>query len=87
MAKEKRKGKVFVDWSQNDRHKTTVSAYSLRLARPPDRLDAACRGTKSRRSRPPTSCEFEAPDVLGTRRRLGDLYEASLTVRQELPQL
>ena len=33
MAKEQRTGKVFVDWSQNDRHKTTVAAYSLR-ARP-----------------------------------------------------
>src|SRR6478609_8606299 len=33
MAKEQRPGKVFVDWSQNDRHKTTVAPYSLR-ARP-----------------------------------------------------
>src|SRR6478736_4526331 len=33
MAKERRPGKVFVDWSQNDRHKTTVAPYSLR-ARP-----------------------------------------------------
>src|SRR5215470_3701324 len=30
MAKAKRPGKVFVDWSQNDRHKTTVNVYSLR---------------------------------------------------------
>ncbi len=30
MAKEQRGGRVFVDWSQNDRHKTTVCAYSLR---------------------------------------------------------
>jgi len=30
MAKNERGGKVFVDWSQNDRHKTTVCAYSLR---------------------------------------------------------
>ena len=33
MKKEVRKGKVFIDWSQNDRHKTTVGPYSLR-ARP-----------------------------------------------------
>ena len=31
MAKELRKGKVFIDWSQNDRVKTTVCVYSLRL--------------------------------------------------------
>src|SRR3954462_11364114 len=30
MNKAKRTGKVFVDWSQNDRHKTTVNVYSLR---------------------------------------------------------
>ena len=35
MSKAKRAGKVFVDWSQNDRHKTTVNVYSLRaLERP-----------------------------------------------------
>ena len=33
MAKVVRPGKVFVDWSQNNRHKTTVAVYSLR-ARP-----------------------------------------------------
>src|SRR5215468_1459635 len=30
MKKEERPGKVFVDWSQNDEHKTTICAYSLR---------------------------------------------------------
>src|SRR4051812_12405081 len=30
MRKDLRRGKVFLDWSQNDRHKTTVCAYSLR---------------------------------------------------------
>ena len=33
MAKDLRTGKVFIDWSQNDEHKTTVCVYSLR-ARP-----------------------------------------------------
>ena len=32
MTKKLRKGKVFVDWSQNDEHKTTVAVYSLRAA-------------------------------------------------------
>src|SRR5882672_9457477 len=36
MAKAQRKGKVFVDWSQNDRHKTTICAYSLRIAERPN---------------------------------------------------
>src|SRR5207248_967585 len=30
MAKALRQGKVFIDWSQNDHHKTTVCVYSLR---------------------------------------------------------
>ena len=29
MAKEKRAGRVFIDWSQNADHKTTVAVYSL----------------------------------------------------------
>ena len=33
MTKAERTGKVFIDWSQNSRHKTTVAVYSLR-ARP-----------------------------------------------------
>ena len=35
MKKELRVGKVFVDWSQNDDHKTTVSVYSLRAREHP----------------------------------------------------
>jgi bifunctional non-homologous end joining protein LigD len=30
MQKALRKGKVLIDWSQNDDHKTTVNVYSLR---------------------------------------------------------
>ncbi|MGH3374181.1 MAG: non-homologous end-joining DNA ligase, partial [Actinoallomurus sp.] len=35
MDKKLRRGKVFVDWSQNNRHKTTVAPYSLRAADEP----------------------------------------------------
>ena len=30
MARKERAGKVFIDWSQNSRHKTTIAPYSLR---------------------------------------------------------
>jgi len=40
MARALRKGKVFVDWSQNDEHKTTVNVYSLRRQEAADSLDA-----------------------------------------------
>src|SRR3954462_4249222 len=35
MSKALRKGKVFVDWSQNDEHKTTICGYSLRAKQEP----------------------------------------------------
>src|SRR5207248_5766079 len=35
MSKALRKGKVFVDWSQNDEHKTTICVYSLRARQEP----------------------------------------------------
>ena len=41
MTKTLRRGKVLVDWSQNDEHKTTVNVYSLRARERPDGLDAA----------------------------------------------
>jgi bifunctional non-homologous end joining protein LigD len=93
MAKAERKGKVFVDWSQNDRHKTTVCAYSLRIAERPavstpvswDEIEAALEtGDRG-------ALTFEAPAVLD---RVAadpdqwlDYYEASLTEHQELPTL
>ena len=35
QTKALRKGKVLVDWSQNDEHKTTVNVYSLRARERP----------------------------------------------------
>jgi bifunctional non-homologous end joining protein LigD len=89
MAKEVRPGRVFVDWSQNDSHKTTVCAYSLRIRDRPsvstpvtwDEVDdAAARGDAD-------ALTFEAPDVLARVEARGDLYADNLTVRQQLPAL
>ena len=35
MTKKLRKGKIFVDWSQNTKSKTTIAVYSLRAKDPP----------------------------------------------------
>jgi len=86
MAKEKRKGKVFIDWSQNDRHKTTVAAYSLRLRDLPT-VSTPLSWDEVAAVESAEELEFLAPDVADRVERLGDLYEASLTVRQELPPL
>jgi bifunctional non-homologous end joining protein LigD len=89
MRKEERPGKVFVDWSQNDEHKTTVCAYSLRGQSRPlvstpvswdevsDALDA----------KDPDELTFEAPDVLERVEQSGDLYARNLELEQELPSL
>ena len=66
MKKELRKGKVFVDWSQNDRAKTTVAVYSLRAREHPtvstplrwEEVEAAADGGDAEDLR------FEAEDVL-----------------------
>ena len=66
MSKTLRKGRVFVDWSQNSRHKTTVCVYSLRaLAQPTvstplawDEVEAVVE------SRDPDELVFTAPEVV-----------------------
>ena len=51
MQKTLRKGKVLIDWSQNDEHKTTVNVYSLRAKASADGLDAGDLARKWKRSR------------------------------------
>ncbi len=89
MKKESRPGKVFVDWSQNDRHKTTVCAYSLRAHPRPmvstpvtwDEVAGALENDDE------DALVFEAPDVVERVEELGDLYAPNLELTQELPKL
>jgi bifunctional non-homologous end joining protein LigD len=84
MAKAVRPGKVFIDWSQNSRHKTTVAVYSLRARERPtvstpvtwDEIDAAASGA-------PLS--FESAEVLARVERHGDLFAPAVELEQELP--
>lgn len=87
MKKELRVGKVFVDWSQNDPHKTTVSVYSLR-ARPRPTVSTPVTWAeveKAARTRRGDAVVFEAGDVLRRVKRRGDLFAPVLTKRQALP--
>ena len=87
MAKELRKGKVFVDWSQNDRHKTTVSAYSLRAKDHPtvstpvewDEVQSALK------KKDPKRLTFLSDEVLKRVEKIGDLFEPLLKLKQKLP--
>ncbi len=85
MAKAVRPGKIFVDWSQNAFHKTTIAPYSLRARPEPtvstpvgwDEVEASAEGDVELR--------FEAGDVLARVEQHGDLFEPVLTVEQPLP--
>jgi bifunctional non-homologous end joining protein LigD len=89
MTKELRKSKVFIDWSQNDEHKTTVSVYSLRARERPtvstpvawDEVQAALDAND------PDLLRFEAPEVIERVERDGDLFGPVNTLKQKLPEL
>lgn len=89
MNKSLRRGKVFVDWSQNTETKTTVGVYSLRARAQPtvsapltwDEVDAATR------HRDVDALSFEAADVVARYDEHGDLFVAAADVEQELPSL
>jgi bifunctional non-homologous end joining protein LigD len=89
MKKALRPGRVLVDWSQNDEHKTTVSVYSLR-ARPHPTVSTPVSWvelTRCLESADPATLEFTAPQVLERVERNGDLFAPVLTRHQQLPQL
>ncbi|MGA7079100.1 MAG: non-homologous end-joining DNA ligase [Terriglobales bacterium] len=89
MKKAVRTNKVFVDWSQNDEHKTTISVYSLRARERPtvstpvtwDEVEQALKKKDAER------LVFEAPQVLARVEKMGDLFEPLLRLKQKLPQL
>jgi bifunctional non-homologous end joining protein LigD len=89
MKKAVRTNKVFVDWSQNDQHKTTISVYSLRAREHPtvstpvtwDEVEHALKKKDAGR------LVFEAKDVLARVEKMGDLFEPVQKLKQKLPQL
>src|SRR6266403_1907367 len=89
MKKAVRTNKVFVDWSQNDEHKTTISVYSLRAREQPtvstpvtwEEVEQALKKKDAGR------LVFEAKDVLARVEKMGDLFEPVQKLKQKLPQL
>jgi bifunctional non-homologous end joining protein LigD len=89
MKKQLRVGKIFVDWSQNDEHKTTIGVYSLRAREHPTvstpvKWEEVERGLKKKDA---TLLVFEAAQVLDRVGKMGDLFEPVLTLKQKLPKL
>jgi bifunctional non-homologous end joining protein LigD len=89
MKKVDRKGKVFVDWSQNHAAKTTVAVYSLRAReRPTVSTPVTWEEVEAALERDDREClVFEAADVLERIERHGDLFAPVLELKQELPEL
>jgi bifunctional non-homologous end joining protein LigD len=89
MKKAVRTNKVFVDWSQNDQHKTTISVYSLRAREHPtvstpvtwEEVEQALKKKDAGR------LVFDANDVLARVEKMGDLFEPVHSLKQKLPQL
>jgi bifunctional non-homologous end joining protein LigD len=86
MSRAARRGKVFIDWSQNTEHKSMVCVYSLRAKERPtastpvswDEVQGALEtGDAARLS-------FEMTDVVARIREHGDLFAPVLALRQEL---
>lgn len=89
MAKSKRRGKVLIDWSQNDEHKTTICVYSLRARdRPAVSTPVSWKEVQECAEREDESLlAFEADEVIARVERLGDLFADVLEMRQRLPRL
>ncbi len=89
MTKRLRPGKVLVDWSQNDQHKTTVSAYSVRaLERPTVSTPVSWEEVaRCREQADPDLLTFTTADVLDRIAAQGDLFAPLESLQQELPAL
>jgi bifunctional non-homologous end joining protein LigD len=89
MQKNLRRGKVLVDWSQNDEHKTTICVYSLRAKQHPTVSTPLTwkEVTEAKKKGDSGLLTFETRDVLKRIKRRGDLFEPVLTLKQKLPQI
>jgi bifunctional non-homologous end joining protein LigD len=89
MKKAIRTNKVFVDWSQNDEHKTTVSIYSLRARERPTVSTPVTWEEVERtlKKKDAGLLVFESDHVLKRVDKMGDLFAPVLTLKQKLPRL
>ena len=88
MSKSVRKGKILVDWSQNDEHKTTICVYSLRAREEPtvstpvtwDEVQGCLKKKKA------DLLKFRSEQTLTRIEKMGDLFEPVETLKQKLPK-
>ena len=89
MTKRLRPGRVLVDWSQNDAHKTTVTVYSVRARERPTVSTPVTwdEVTHCREARDGGLLSFDTEQVLARVEQQGDLFAPVLAVKQRLPTL
>ena len=89
MKRALRAGKVFIDWSQNDQHKTTVCVYSLRAKSQPTVSTPVTWEEVQRclRKEDAKLLQFETEQTLKRVQKSGDLFEPVLKLKQRLPKL
>jgi bifunctional non-homologous end joining protein LigD len=88
MAKELRKGKVFIDWSQNTESKTTVCVYSLRAKSDVPYVSLPVTWEeleKAMQAKDAGSLYFEPEKALKRLEETGDLFAAVEKLKQNLP--
>src|SRR5258708_13570986 len=88
QLKELRKGRVLIDWSQNDQYKTTINVYSLRArARPtvstPVSWDEV---EKCLKAKDPNLMVFTSDQLLKRVEKRGDLFAPVVKKKQKLPK-
>jgi bifunctional non-homologous end joining protein LigD len=88
MSKALRKNKVFVDWSQNDEHKTTICVYSLRAKDEPTvstpvTWDEVAHCLKKKKA---DMLKFRSDQTLARVKKMGDLFAPVERLKQKLPK-
>ena len=88
MSRALRKGKVFVDWSQNDEHKTTICVYSLRAREEPTvstpvTWNEVANCLKKKKA---DLLRFRSDQTLARVKKMGDLFETVEKLKQKLPK-
>jgi bifunctional non-homologous end joining protein LigD len=88
MAKALRKGKIFVDWSQNDEHKTTICVYSLRAKDEPTASTPVTweEVQMTLEKKDAQRLVFRCEETLKRVKQKGDLFEEVETLKQKLPK-
>ncbi|WP_406602063.1 non-homologous end-joining DNA ligase LigD [Lentzea kristufekii] len=84
MAKSRREGKVFIDWSQNNPAKTTITPYSLRGREEPT-VATPLTWEEVRSCSHPKQLTFTADEVADRVADLGDLLAPVEQDRALLP--